>query len=66
VEQIDIRRSAGTLIAQRGPDQALFDAAQRADGLNEQGDTAGARAWQQIVRAIESLVRTRPESEPLH
>ena len=66
MDDIDIWRSAGTLIAQRGPDQALFDAAQRADALNQQGDTAGASAWQQIVRAIASLVSNRRDDEPLH
>lgn len=57
----DIWSSAGTLIAMHGHDKALFEAAQRADAMNEKGDAAGMRARVHIMRAIEVLTIQRPD-----
>jgi hypothetical protein len=41
------------LIVKRYGDDAMLEAAQRADQLLDEGDMAGAEAWHRILSAIE-------------
>jgi hypothetical protein len=67
MDDLDIWRTAGTLIRMYGPDEAALTAALRADALLDQGDTDGYFAWKRITRAIDELQRTKPaEGDPLH
>ena len=67
MNDLDIWRSAGTLIGRYGTPDALLLAARRADALLEQGDAEGFLVWKRIVRAIEELNRTsRAAMEQLH
>jgi hypothetical protein len=65
IDDPDIFRAAKLLIDQHGDDAAMR-AAQRADGLLEEGDVDGAAVWRQILEAIEELQRGRREGEPLN
>jgi len=67
LDDLDMWRTAGTLVAMYGIDQAAFVAAQRTDALLEQGDTEGYFVWKRVTGAIEDLRRMKPaEDEPLH
>ena len=52
VDELDIYRSAQTLIVQHG-DQLSIHGAMRADKLLDQGDVEGAATLRRIIRAIE-------------
>ena len=56
METIDIYRSAALLIESHGED-AVIEAAMRADAMLDKGDLDGQRVWKAIVRAIEELQR---------
>lgn len=56
---LDIWRSANTLIKQYGDDAALI-AAQRADELLAKGDIEGQRVFKKIVKAINELQKNQP------
>ncbi len=59
VSNIDIFRSAISLIDQHGED-ATTHAAMQADAMLAKGDMDGKRAWLRILRAIKELQRTEP------
>jgi hypothetical protein len=52
MDRIDIYRSAVLLIEKHGED-AVIEAAIRADAMLDKGDLDGQRAWKAMVRAIE-------------
>ena len=57
----DIYRSAKLLIDRHG-DDAVIEAAMRADELLEAGDMGGKAVWLRILKAIEELQsKERPE-----
>jgi hypothetical protein len=58
--KVDIWRSANVLVKQHGDDVAII-AARRADALLTEGDIEGHRVFKEIVKAINLLVRTKPE-----
>ncbi len=63
---LDIYRSAAALIKRYGED-ALIQAAMRADALLDEGDMEGSAVWRQILAAIEELLRKEPgEAEGVH
>ncbi len=56
----DIYRSANVLVKQHGED-ALIEAAIKADAMLEKGDLDGYAVWKQILRAVEELLsKERP------
>jgi len=63
MNDLEIWRSAGTLVRLYGIDGAALTAALRADALMDQGDIEGHLAWKRIVRAIEELRRTTPAAD---
>ena len=66
MERIDIYRSANLLIKKHG-DDAVIEAAMRADSMLDKGDLDGARVWKAIVKAIEELQRgERKEGERIN
>jgi hypothetical protein len=59
--------AAALLIVKRYGDDALHEAAERADQLLDEGDMAGAETWHHILNAIERLQATKPaEGEKVH
>ncbi len=56
---LDIYRSANTLIKQHGED-APIEAAMRADAMLEAGDLDGLAVWKRVLRAAEELQGTGP------
>ncbi len=58
---IDIHRSANLLVKHHGPD-APIEAAMRADAMLEAGDLDGYAVLKRILRAIEEIQGTEPES----
>jgi hypothetical protein len=55
------------LMVKRFGDDALLEAAARADELLENGDMIGSETWHRILNAIERLQATKPgEGEPVH
>ena len=63
---LDIYRSAKLLIDRHG-DDAVIEAAMKADKMLEQGDLDGLATWNRILRAIEELrTGNRPEDVRLH
>ncbi len=62
---LDILRSAKLLIDQHGQD-AILEAALRADELLDQGDLDGQRVWMRIRAAVVELLGERPEGEAVH
>ena len=65
---VDVYRTANTLIKQYGADGAGMHAAQRADELLEAGDMDGRRVWGKILDALRELAETKPpdEGEAVH
>ena len=59
IPDLDIYRSAQTLVKQHGQD-APIHAAMRADAMIDKGDLDGAAVWRRILRAVEELRRTEP------
>jgi hypothetical protein len=55
----DIFRAAQLLVKRHGKDAPVV-AAQRADELFEQGDLDGVAVWKSITRAVEELLRVKP------
>ncbi len=60
MDDLDIWRSAGTLVKMYGIHQAALTAALRADALRNQGDTEGHFVWKRITWAIGELRRHKP------
>ena len=55
------------LIIKRYGDDAMLEAAERADQLLDEGDLAGAATWHRILDAIERLQAKAPaEGEKVH
>ncbi len=66
IPDLDIYRSAKLLIDQHGQD-ALLEAALRADELLDQGDLDGQRVWMRIRAAVVELRGTQPDGgEVIH
>ncbi len=59
VSDLDIYRSAKTLVDQHDEDAATEDAI-RVDAMLEKGAMAGAATWRRIVKAVEELQRQEP------
>ncbi len=60
IPDIDIFRSARTLVKQHGED-APVHAAMRADAMLDKGDLDGCAVWSRIVKAVGVLMRREPE-----
>jgi hypothetical protein len=66
VSDLDIYRSANLLVKRHGED-ALIEAAMRADAMLEAGDLDGYAVWKRILRAVEVLQGTGPKlGEAVH
>ena len=62
----DIYRSAKLLIDRHG-DDAVIEAAMRADKMLEAGDLDGQAVWKRIMATVDELLtEKRPEGERLH
>jgi hypothetical protein len=59
IPDLDIWR-ASLLMVKRYGDDALLEAAERADQLLDEGDMAGAETWHRILNAIERLQAAAP------
>ena len=58
---------AAVLLMKRYGDDAMLEAAQRAERLLDEGDMAGAEVWHRILNAIERLQPAKPaEGEAVH
>jgi hypothetical protein len=64
VDERDIWMTASVMIKRFG-DDAVMEAAMRADQLAGEGDHAGAAIWRRIKRCMESLTAPAPPG-PLH
>ena len=58
-DEIDIYRSAALLMRERGED-AVIEAAMRADALLDQGDMDGRAVWLRVLAAIKELAAQEP------
>ncbi len=58
-DDIDIYRTATVLMRERGED-AVIEAAMRADALLDKGDMEGRALWLRIIAAIKELANTEP------
>ena len=56
---LDIYRSANLLVTQHGA-EAPIHAAMKADAMLDKGDLDGQRAWLRILKAVKTLLETRP------
>ena len=66
ISDIDIWRAA-LLMVKRYGDEAMLEAAARADQLMAEGDMAGCTTWQRIVDCIERLQAKAPsKGEAVH
>ena len=66
IPDLDIYRSANLLVKQHGQD-ALIEAAMRADAMLEKGDLDGLATWKRILRAVGELQGTVPRAgEAIH
>ncbi len=59
IPDLDIYRSAQTLVKRHGQD-APIHAAMRADDMLDKGDLDGYAVWRRILRAVGELRRTEP------
>ncbi len=62
---LDIYRTANTLLKQHGDLGAELHAAQRADELLEAGDVDGRRVWLRVLEAVQELTSKEPPGNPL-
>jgi hypothetical protein len=66
IPDVDIWRAALIMVKRYG-DDAMLEAAARADQLQEEGDWQGALTWHRILDAIERLQAKAPaEGEKVH
>lgn len=66
ISELEVYRSAGALIGRFG-DDAPDHAGEFADEQLAAGDVEGYRAWQQILRAIDEVMRSAPwPGESIH
>jgi hypothetical protein len=65
IPDLDIYRAAKLCVDQHG-DDAPIRAAERADGLLEDGDIEGAAIWRAMMGAIEELQRGPRDGERLN
>ena len=66
IPDVDIWRAALIMVKRCG-DDAMLEAAARADQLQEEGDWQGALTWHRILDAIERLQAEAPaEGEKVH
>jgi hypothetical protein len=66
IPDVDIWRAALIMVKRYG-DDAMLEAAARADQLQEEGDWQGALTWHRILDAIERLQAEAPaEGEKVH
>jgi hypothetical protein len=60
-------RAAALLMVKRYKEDAMLEAAKRADQLLDESDMAGAETWHRILNAIERLQAKAPaEGEKVH
>ncbi len=59
--EIDIYRTAAVLMRERGED-AVIEAAMRADALLDQGNMEGRAVWIRVIAAIKELEQQEPEA----
>jgi hypothetical protein len=60
-------RAAALLMVKRYKEDAMLEAAKRADQLLDESDMAGAETWHRILNAIEQLQAKAPaEGEKVH
>jgi len=58
---------AAVLLVRRYREDAMLEAAERADQMLDEGDMAGAETWDRILNAIERLQAKAPaEGEAVH
>ncbi len=62
IPDLDIYRSANTLIKQHGEDPPIH-AAMRVDAMLEAGDLDGYAAWKRVLRAVGELQRGHCQSK---
>ena len=63
---LDIYRAANEIIKQHGED-AVIEAAMRADAMLEAGDVDGRAVWKRILKAIDELLaQERPDGAEVH
>ena len=60
---LDIYRTANTLIKQHGDTGAEMHAAMQADELLEAGDMDGRRVWLRVLEAVQELTCKEPPGE---
>ena len=66
IPDLDIYRSAQTLVKHHGAD-APIHAAMRADAMLNKGDLGGYAVWKRIVKAVEKLQTAEPKpGEAVH
>jgi hypothetical protein len=53
-------------MVKRYGDDAMLEAAARADQMADEGDVAGAEVWHRILNAIERLQAKAAEGESVH
>ena len=58
---LDIYRTANTLLKQHGDLGAEMHAAQRADEQLEAGDMDGQRVWLRVLEAVLELMKSKPD-----
>jgi hypothetical protein len=64
MDERDIWLTAGAMM-KRFRDDAVVEAAIRADKLNAKGDLDGARVWKRVIAAINQLTDATPTG-PVH
>ena len=66
ISEIEIYRAASSLIKNHG-DDAVFEAARKADAMIEKGDPDGLAVWKRILTAVKELQSTeRPAGNKVH
>ncbi|WP_282608441.1 hypothetical protein [Pelagibius sp. Alg239-R121] len=61
-DEREIWQCANEIVKQYGED-ALLEAAKRADAMLEAGDFDGQAVWKRILRAAEELLRQAPRTD---
>ena len=61
ISDLDIYRTANLLVNRHGED-APIEAAMRADAMLETGNLDGYAVWKRILRAVEELQGTEPNT----
>ena len=59
---LDIYRTANVLVKHYGED-AVLEAAQRADAMLEKGSLDGQRIWKRVLAAVNEIQRREPRED---